>query len=104
MKAGTRFILALALVLLVVSVLLLSAGGSHATTAHRWDERIISRGPVHCGPISCHQVKVVTFYTHGRPPLTLTWRHKRPSESRDTYTIAAWESWQLVSVRQGGPA
>lgn len=52
--------------------------------------------PVVCGPAYCHQVKtVIAFY--GGVQIVVTYRHRRPVESRNAGTVAPWSPWWVVS-------
>jgi hypothetical protein len=68
------------------------------SVAHAYDSKVVVRGEIACNTVRCHQVKVVTLYTHGSYPVVKKFRRTAPLEERTWDRFYHWSSWKLVSV------
>lgn len=89
------------LAILYVGVVLVVVGLVLTTTragAAPGDLQTVQVSSVHCGPVYCWQHKVVTIHEHGIRTIVATYGHRRPVESKTTWTTPAFTRYALRAV------
>lgn len=87
-------LIAATILLALFAAVMLATGQAHAADT----QRVLELQPVHCGAIRCHQLRTVSFYTHGQPTLVVTQRHGRPVESRNALPLPPFNHWHTVGA------